>query len=333
MHQAVSEYLLHLEARFYSRTHQYNACLYLGRLIAYLKDRYPSREPLVWQVVSERHLIAFATWAAHEYRTRKGNPITSATLTRWLSCIRSFFNWMQKASHLLHNPAVSLFVPIIGISIPKILSEDQMVRLIEMPDLSTLTGLRDRALMELLYATGLRKSESVGLDLYDMDIHTEQVFVRCGKGKKDRVVPLTAQACHWLSRYLTEVRPRLSWQSGRSGRTTYRARCPSSAFFLSQHGRRLTGGSMAFLVSRYAKRAKVFATLHTFRHCFATHLLQRGASIRMVQKLLGHKSLDVTERYTHLNVSDLKTAIKSSFDLAGVAPLCSQQSKSVLLSY
>lgn len=308
MHKEVSDYLASLEAQFYSKSRQHQVRFSLGHLILFLKEhsitarRGRTPENATWQAVSERDLIAFATWAANDYKTREGKQMAAQTLAWWLSCVRSFFVWMQKEGRVLANPAVFLPAPIIGDALPKILSEDQIAGLMKMPNLSTQTGLRDRALMELFYATGVRRAEAVALDLYDLDLCTEQIFVRQGKGYRDRVVPLTAQACHWLSRYLTDVRPRFSGQSGTD----------DSAFFLSRQGRRLTGDSMAWHVGRYIKRAKLKGSLHTFRHCFATHLIWHGASVRMVQKLLGHKSLDVTERYTHLNFSDLKTAIRSS---------------------
>jgi len=304
MEQKVSDYLKWLEMRFYSRTRKDHIRKTLGRLIHFLNEQYAIE---AWQVVSEQHLLAFASWAANEYQPakgkNKGKQIAAYSLANWLSCIRCFFVWMHRQGFILGDPAILLPSPKIEETLPHIPSEDQMARLIETPDITTSTGMRDRAIFELLYATGLRKSEVVKLDFRDVDVGGQQLFVHEGKGKKDRMVPITQQACGWLSRYLTEARPALALHS-----------TASSAFFLNHHGGRLTGGTLAWCLDRYAKRAGVKASLHTFRHCVATHLLRRGASVRMVQQLLGHKKLDITQRYTHLAVSDLKAAVERAQD-------------------
>ena len=276
----------------------------LGHLIHFLQERHAVA---TWQAVSERDLLAFACWAANEYQSAKGRnkgvQIVPDSLRNWLSCIRCFFGWMHQQGFILGNPASLLPSPKIEETLPHIPSEEQMARLIETPDITTSTGMRDRAIFELLYATGLRKSEVVKLDLRDVELGGQQLFVREGKGKKDRVVPITQQACGWLLRYLIEARPALALHS-----------IASPAFFLNHQGGRLTGGTLAWWMDRYAKKSGVKASLHTFRHCVATHLLRRGASVRMVQQLLGHKKLDITQRYTHLAVSDLKAAVERAQD-------------------
>jgi len=196
-----------------------------------------------------------------------------------------------------------------------VLNESDIARLIETPDTTTTLGLRDRALMELLYATGIRHSEAHKLDLYDVDTTTQQLNVRLGKGQRDRVVPLTETAAHWLTRYLTAARPELAagklWGKGkRRGPPTIIP--PTSALWLSVTSRRLSYQMIADRIRDYALQVELKASVHTFRHSFATHLLRGGASIRHVQQLLGHRDLNTTEIYTHLELQDLKQTVESA---------------------
>jgi len=299
MQSRIHDYRAFLAARFYSRGYCGQVQRYLEILVQFLKARYALTD---WSAVSEPHLMAFSAWAAYDYRDRKGTPLTPRSLATWFSAIRPFFSFLHAQGDLLHNPASGLPTLKIGLSLPPILTEAAMACLIETPDLTTPTGLRDRAVMELLYATGLRRSEVAQLDLGHLDLAAQQVFVREGKGRKDRVVPLTPQSCHWLLRYVAEARPQL----------VLGASVISSAFFVGRYGKRLTGSRVAKFIGDYARKAGVSATPHTFRHTIATHLIRRGASIRMVQKLLGHVHLDTTQRYTHLTVLDVKAAIEKA---------------------
>ncbi len=207
------------------------------------------------------------------------------------------------------------------------LNETELARLIETPDLQTAIGLRDRALMETLYATGIRHAEAHRLDLYDIDTAAQRLTVRLGKGQRDRIVPLTETAAHWLTRYLTVARPELAavklWGKGR--RRLKRKRSQSSAtapgpiwvaltpaLWLAVTGRRLPYAMIAERIRDYALQAEVKASVHTFRHCCATHLLRGGASVRHVQQLLGHRELNTTEIYTHIELQDLQQAIRTA---------------------
>lgn len=195
------------------------------------------------------------------------------------------------------------------------LNESDIARLIDTPDTTTTLGLRDRALLEVLYATGIRHSEVHKLDLYDVDNASLCLTVRLGKGQRDRLVPLTETAAHWLTRYLTSARPELAagklWGKGKR-RGQPKLIAPTSALWLSVTGRRLSYQMIADRIRDYALQAQVKASVHTFRHCCATHLLRGGASIRHVQQLLGHRDLNTTEIYTHLELEDLKRTIESA---------------------
>jgi integrase/recombinase XerD len=227
--------------------------------------------------------------------------------------MRSFFVWLNRNGHLLHNPAERLAFPQPEQSLPHVLNESEIARLIETPDLQTAIGLRDRALMETLYATGIRHAEAHKLDLYDIDTAAHRLTVRLGKGQRDRVVPLTETAAHWLTRYVTVARPELAagqwWGKGRR-RGQPKLMAPTSALWLSVTGRRLSYQMIADRIRDYALQVELKASAHTFRHSCATHLLRGGASVRHVQQLLGHRDLNTTEIYTHLELQDLQRAIE-----------------------
>ncbi len=265
-----------------------------------------------WRAVHESQLRAFALYAATRHRSPSGQRISAATLRQWLSIVRSFFVWLNRTGRLLHNPAERLAFPREEQSLPQVLNESEMARLIETPDITTIIGLRDRALLEVLYAIGIRHAEAHKLDLYDADTAAHRLTVRLGKGQRDRVVPLTETAAQWLTRYVTAARPELAaglwWGKGRR-RGQPELIPPTPALWLSVTGRRLSYQMIAERLRDYALQAEVKASVHTFRHSCATHLLRGGASLRHVQQLLGHRDLNTTEIYTHLELEDLQRAI------------------------
>jgi len=238
--------------------------------------------------------------------------LSAATLRQWLAIIRSFFLWLNRNGHLLHNPAERLAFPRPEQSLPHVLNESEIARKIETPDLTTAIGRRDRALLEVLYATGIRHAEVHKLDLYDADTAAHHLTVRLGKGQRDRVVLLTETAAHWLTRYVTVARPEFApgklWGKGKR-RSQPKLIPPTAALWLSVTGRRLSYQMIADRIRHYALQAAVKASVHTFRHSCATHLLRGGASLRHVQQLLGHRDLNTTEIYTHLQLQDLQRAI------------------------
>ncbi|HEX7771641.1 MAG TPA: tyrosine-type recombinase/integrase [Pyrinomonadaceae bacterium] len=316
MNRAIDAYLAELEARRFSHSRRHHATRTLERLLIYMREAHSITD---WRAVHESQLRDFALYAATRHRSPTGQRISAATLRQWLSIVRSFFIWLNRNGYLLHNPVERLAFPRSEQSLPRVLNETELARLIETPDLQTAIGLRDRALMETLYATGIRHAEAHRLDLYDVDTVAQRLTVRLGKGQRDRVVPLTETAAHWLTRYVTIARPQLA--AGR--RRLKRKRSQSSAtapgpiwvastpaLWLAVTGRRLSYVMIAERIRDYALQAAVKASVHTFRHCCATHLLRGGASLRHVQQLLGHRDLNTTELYTHLELQDLKQAIQ-----------------------
>lgn len=316
MNRAIDAYLAELEARRFSHSRRHHAARTLERLLIYMREAHSITD---WRAVNESQLRDFALYATTRHRSPKGKRISAATLRQWLSIIRSFFLWLNRNSHLLHNPAERLAFPRPEQSLPQVLNESDLARLIETPDITTAIGLRDRALMETLYATGIRHAEAQKLDLYDVDTAAHRLTVRLGKGQRDRVVPLTETAAHWLARYVTAARPELAagkwWGKGRR-RGQPKLIPPTAALWLSVTGRRLSYQMIAERIRDYALQAAVKASAHTFRHSCATHLLRGGASLRHVQQLLGHHDLNTTEIYTHVELQDLQQAIRIAADKA-----------------
>ena len=214
------------------------------------------------------------------------------TIARKLSCVRSFFRFLCREGRLEHNPASAVPTPRLEKRLPSFLDERQMVRLLESPGEEKWLGLRDRALLETLYSTGIRVSELVGLNQEDLDELSGAVLVR-GKGKKERLCPIGETALRTLRTYLAR-RPK-------------KLRVPY-AVFVSQKGTRLTVRQVDRLIARYVQQAQLPGRIspHSLRHSFATHLLDRGADLRSVQELLGHASLSTTQIYTHVTAERLK---------------------------
>lgn len=316
MNRAIDAYLAELEARRFSQSRRHHAARTLERLLIYMREAHSITD---WRAVNESQLRDFALYAATRHRSPRGKRISAATLRQWLSIMRSFFVWLNRNGHLLHNPAERLAFPQPEQALPHVLNESEIARLIETADLQTAIGLRDRTLMETLYATGIRHAEAQKLDLYDVDTAAHRLTVRLGKGQRDRVVPLTETAAHWLTRYVTVARPELAagkwWGKGRR-RGQPKLIPPTSALWLSVTGRRLSYQMIADRIRDYALQAGLKASAHTFRHSCATHLLRGGASLRQVQQLLGHRDLNTTEIYTHLELRDLQQAIRIAADKA-----------------
>lgn len=315
MNKALADYLAELESRRYSASRLTHVRRTIEMLMLYLKESHQLGD---WRTVNESHLRAFAVFARTRHHTPKGKLVSPGTLRQWLSCVRGFFAWMTAAGRLVHDPAERLQLPRKTRTLPHVLSESQIAELIETADTNSALGLRDRALMEVLYATGIRLSEAHKLDLYDVDTASGLLIVRQGKGGRDRLVPLTENASRWLSRYITDARPELAAgitrARGKSNRRSsirkLQSRAPTPALWLTVEGRRLSKQMIAGRITDYAKHAGIKATPHTFRHSCATHLLRGGASIRHVQGLLGHRGLETTEIYTHVEIEDLKRVIE-----------------------
>ena len=224
---------------------------------------------------------------------RKGR--STATVARRLASIKSFYRFLLKEGYIDKDPSENLSSPSLERRLPKVLTLAEIERLLDQPDPSTPIGLRDKAILEVLYATGLRVSELTNLDLGDVDLR--EGFVRCiGKGSKERVVPLGEIAIASTRSYIENGRPTLIFDQ------------KELSLFVNQNGGRMTRQSIWKLVKKYSERARIpkEVTPHTIRHSFATHLLEHGADIRAVQEMLGHADISTTQIYTHVTKDRLK---------------------------
>ena len=225
-----------------------------------------------------------------EYMSSRSN-LSERSQARTLSSLKSFFDWLVLENVIKNNPCDRVDAPKIGRYLPDVLSEEEVVSLIDSMDVSTWQGVRDKAILEVLYGCGLRVSEAVGLKI--SCIFLKEGFVRViGKGDKERLVPIGDMAVEAVERYL-EVRPEPADAES------------SDILFLNRFGRPLSRVSMFTMIKRQAIAAGIRKDIspHTFRHSFATHLLEHGADLRVVQEMLGHESISTTEIYTHLDSS------------------------------
>ena len=217
------------------------------------------------------------------------------TTSRSLSSLRRFYRYLLRQGKIGSDPSLQVEMPKLPRSLPKSLSEADVEALLDAPDSAVSLGLRDRAMLETLYATGLRVSELVTLPLQGLSLDMGVVRVM-GKGSKERLVPLGEEAVNWLKQYLAEARADLL-----GGKV-------SNAVFVTQRGQAMTRQAFWYLIKRYAARAGLINSLspHTLRHAFATHLLNHGADLRVVQMLLGHADISTTQIYTHVARERLK---------------------------
>lgn len=219
--------------------------------------------------------------------------------SRVISGIRSFFDYLVVEKIMDNNPATMLSAPRLGRKLPDVLSEKEVKKIIEIVDLSQRNGPRNRAILETLYGCGLRVSELVGLRISQI-FEKEEILMVTGKGDKQRLVPVGKPALKQITIYLKQVRPFSPVKKQ-----------AEDILFLNNRGGQLSRQMIFLLVKKYADQAGVQKKIspHTFRHSFATHLVQRGADLRAVQELLGHVSINTTEIYTHLSTNDLRNAI------------------------
>lgn len=226
----------------------------------------------------------------------KEKGLAAATIARKLAAIKAFYRFMTAEGYMDANPAEVVEAGTKGIKLPRVLSEDEVVRLLNQPDITTAEGFRDRTMLEVLYATGMRVSELINLTLERVDLNMKYI-IAFGKGSKERIVPLGSVAAEFLQQYLEKVRPKLTHED----RNT-------NIVFLAFGGHELTRQRFWQIIRAYGRKANINKVLtpHILRHSFATHLLDNGADLRSVQELLGHSDISTTQIYTHLTNKRLR---------------------------
>ncbi len=281
MENAVQAFLRHLEVEKNASVHTVrNYRSDLAQFIAYLVKHHRSQD---WSQVDHHQIRAYL---AELYR--RGEKKSS--IARKLATLRSLFRYLAREGQVEKNPAKMVATPKLGRTLPTVLTVDDAKTLVEAPKGSDPKTLRDRAILETFYSTGIRLSELVGLNREDLDLSSGLLKVR-GKGKKERIVPIGSKAIEAIGNYLLD-------------RSDHRFNSP---LFENRLGRRLTTRAVAGIVSRYVREAGLQARIspHTLRHSFATHLLDGGVDLRAIQEMLGHASLSTTQRYTHLSADQL----------------------------
>lgn len=248
---------------------------------------------------------------------RDGQPLGLRTQQQLIGAIRGWCKWLTRDGHIPANPAADLELPRMPRTLPRtLLSVDQVRQLMRQPDVEGLTGVRDRAMLELLYGTGMRRSELMRLQLGDVNLAQATVFIRQGKGRKDRYVPMGESARHWLARYVAEVRPMLTSQAQILGQFS-----TGWTLFLTDYGEPYDQNRLSGMVAGHLRRIGVEqGSCHALRHACATHMLEAGAELRYIQVLLGHADLSTTQIYTHVAIGKLMAVHAATHPGAMLAP-------------
>jgi len=235
--------------------------------------------------------------AIFNYRKADGNPLGVTTQRQRIGAIQNFFTWLCRRGILQANPAADLDLPRKPNRVlPRTLSAHEIQAILDVPDVTDLLGIRDRAILETLYSSGIRRGECARIDIDDVDLQLGTILVRKGKGQKDRVVPLGQRAAYWIAKYLEHTRPKLETHSS------------ERALFISGYGERFNINHIGNWVRKTIAAASIGrkASCHTLRHSCATHMLENGADIRFIQQQLGHARLDTTQIYTEVSIVKLR---------------------------
>jgi integrase/recombinase XerD len=299
----IDEWFRHLAERAYSPCTVEARKWALRTFVGWAEERELRRPEQITKPILE----SYQRWL-FQYRKADGTPLGVCTQRSRLGALQNFFTWLCRENTLTANPAADLDLPRKPAkSLPKSLTQEEVLTVLNLPDVTDPLGIRDRAILEVFYSTGLRRSELPRVDVSDLDLGRGLLIVRKGKGNKDRVVPVGHSAVRWVSIYLEKVRPLLQTPAS------------SQALFLSGYGERLTGGFIGNWVKRLIDAANIGrkGSCHLFRHSCATHMLENGADIRFIQQLLGHARLDTTQIYTDVSIVQLREVHARTHPSAG----------------
>jgi integrase/recombinase XerD len=291
------EFVEELKRKRYSEGYLHHARERLTLLFQFLREQ--GIEDV--RLVTPSHVVFFMSHLKKR-KTRRGTTFAPCTQSSYLTVVRGFFAFLEKRSVLLSNPASGIRFPTPQRLPRVVLSRAQMLRLLEAPSAINAIGLRDRAILETFYGTAVRLEECRRLNVSDVDLQAEELWVRDGKGRKDRVLPIPRQSLESLERYFNEARPYLLHD------------LQEEAFFITRSGRRLSRSTVRTLLQSYGRMAGIPHSVHphALRHACATHLLEGGADIRHIQRILGHRDLHTTEIYTKVQTADLRKVLARS---------------------
>ncbi len=292
LEQMLEKHLDYIRVRNYSEATIKTRRVHIGFFLRWCADR-GITEPLE---VTRTVLEAYQRYVFH-YRKKNGEPLGFTGQQDRLVPLRVWFKWMARGHHILHNPASELEMPRIGFRLPKaVLTAEEAEQILTQPKIHEPLGLRDRAILETFYSTGMRRVELANLKLWDMDTERGTVTIRQGKGKKDRVIPIGDRAALWVRKYVADGRPHLA------------ADPDDGTVFLSNAGEPLALDYLTELVRGYVEDSGISkrGACHMFRHTCATLMLEGGADIRFIQAMLGHAKLETTQIYTHVAIRQLQ---------------------------
>lgn len=286
------KYLLWMKVQNYSAATVKMRGFYLKKFIEWCKERsIESAEEVTKQLFERYKLRVFL------HRKADGRALSNSAQISQLIPLRTFFCWLARNNYILYDPASGLELPRKERHLPRhVLSVSEVEQILSEPDIETPNGLRDRTILEVLYSTGIRRSEAAALRLSDIDAGRGALMVRQGKGKKDRFVPIGDRALSWIEKYITEAR--LLWYADLN----------DGPLFLTVNGNPLQPGYVTAIVRSYIRATELSKTgsCHLFRHSMATMMLENGADIRYIQEMLGHAYLSSTQVYTHVSIQKLK---------------------------
>jgi len=231
------------------------------------------------------------------YRKADGQPLSFSSQHVMLTPLKTFFKWLTRENYLLYNPASEMMLPKKAKKLPRyILSVEEVETIMQQPEITSPKGIRDRSILEVLYSTGMRRMEITNLSIYDIDVKRGAVWIREGKGMKDRFIPMGQKAIDWVEKYRLDIRPLLITDPN------------ETRLFITDYGEPFKREFLSGIVRRYLDKAdiKAIGSCHLFRHAMATHMLENGADIRFIQAMLGHEDLATTEIYTHVSIEKLK---------------------------
>lgn len=292
LHRACVDYLDWIEVRNYSPRTVVGFGASLAIFVDWCTERGVSRPAEVTRPVLERY-------QRHLFHRRKpdGTPLSNRTQYGRLVPVRGLFRFLVRQNRILSNPASDLEMPRVEHRLPRhVLSASEAEAVLAQPELTMGFGVRDRAILEVLYSTGMRRRELIGLSVWDLDAERGTVSIRQGKGRRDRMVPIGERAAAWVTKYSADVRPSLVVPPD------------AGVLFLTKEGLDFTPDHLSGMVTRYVERAELakHGSCHLFRHTMATLMLEGGADIRYIQQMLGHAELSTTQLYTQVSIRALK---------------------------
>lgn len=291
-HVSVKKFLESLAVKNYSSETIENRRNYLKAFLVWLEERDLEQPKEVSKQILEgyqRHL-----W---RLKKKNGKPLSVATQRVHLITLQRFFSWLTKENFIPANPASELELPRREKRLPQpAMTQKEVRHLLSVPDVSDPLGVRDRTMLEVFYSTGIRRSELARLELTDVNHERQTLYVRQGKGKKDRVVPLGLRAMQWIEKYLDNARSKLILNAN------------ERTLFLTSYGEGFNPDVISRMVTKFIKQAEIekIGSCHLLRHSCATHMLEAGADIRLIQQLLGHESLETTSIYTQVSIEHLR---------------------------